>query len=127
MELLLDTHVLLWWDDRNPKLRMGAREVIENPDNRVLVSSASIWEIAIKRRAGKLKFDGSAAELISANGFEELPMSAKDAEHAGDLDWQHRDPFDRILAAQCRRRNLTLITADKILRRCPGLALLAVQ
>jgi PIN domain nuclease of toxin-antitoxin system len=85
VKLLLDTHVFLWWDQRSPVLNRMAGDAIADPRNLVLVSAASIREIAIKRRLGKLAFEGSADTAIAANGFQRLPILPADAEAAGDL------------------------------------------
>ncbi len=116
MILLLDTHVFLWWDSAHRSLSAEARASIETADNRVLVSAASVWEIAIKRRLGKLAFSGSPTAAIGANGFEELAILPIDAEHAGELPWRHADPFDRLLVAQAARLGATLVTADAAVR-----------
>jgi PIN domain nuclease of toxin-antitoxin system len=124
MILLLDTHVFLWWDGNHPGLSVPARTAIAGAANRVLVSAASISEIAIKRRLGKLSFDGSPTAAIAANGFEELPVLPLDAEQAGALDWAHADPFDRLLVAQANRLAATLVTADAAVRDYGKVALL---
>ena len=116
MNVLLDTHVFLWWDQQEPALGAAARGTIEAPDNNVFVSAASVWEIAIKRRPGKLIFHGLAARAIGANGFHALPILPEDAEAAGGLDWQHNDPFDRLLVAQAMRLGFVLVTADRSIR-----------
>jgi PIN domain nuclease of toxin-antitoxin system len=82
-----------------------------------MVSAVSAWEIAIKRRIGKLAFTGPIRAAVAKAGFAELLINADDAELAGDLDWDHKDPFDRMLIAQCLTRALTLVTADEILGR----------
>jgi PIN domain nuclease of toxin-antitoxin system len=122
VNLLLDTHVFLWWDRNDKTLHGAARAVIADPANQVFVSAASIWEIAIKRRLKKLDFRGAAVAAIAANGFHELPMLPLDAEAAGTLAWQHGDPFDRMLVAQARRLGLTLVTADAAIHAFPGVA-----
>lgn len=122
MNLLLDTHVFLWWDRRDKALNTDAREVIAGPANNVFVSAVSIWEIAIKRRLNKLAFRGSPVAAIAANGFLELPVLPIDAESAGDLAWQHNDPFDRMLVAQAGRLGFTLVTADAAVRAWAGVA-----
>lgn len=122
MNLLLDTHVFLWWDKQDKALNADARAVIADPANQVFVSAASIWEIAIKRRLRKLDFRGSAAAAIAANGFHELPFLPIDAENAGGLAWRHNDPFDRMLIAQARRQTFTLVTADTAMRAYAGIA-----
>lgn len=122
MNLLLDTHVFLWWDRGDKALNADAHALIADPANQVFVSAASIWEIAIKRRLKKLEFRGSALPAISANGFHELPILPMDAENAGALAWRHNDPFDRMLVAQARCLTLTLTTADVVIRAYPGVA-----
>jgi PIN domain nuclease of toxin-antitoxin system len=122
VNLLLDTHVFLWWDRQDKALNADTRALIADPANQVFVSAASIWEIAIKRRLKKLDFRGSAVAAISANGFLELPILPIDAEHAGALAWRHNDPFDRMLVAQARRLAFTLATADGAIRAFAGVA-----
>jgi PIN domain nuclease of toxin-antitoxin system len=124
LNLLLDTHVFLWWDAGSGALGQYARDAIATPDNAIFISAASIWEIAIKRRVGKLAFDSSATAAIGANGFRELPMLPIDGENAGDLAWHHNDPFDRVLVAQAIRLGLTLVTADRRIAEFSGVALL---
>ena len=116
MNLLLDTHVFLWWDRQDKALNADTRSVIADPANQIFISAASIWEIAIKRRLKKLDFRGSAVAAIAANGFHELPILPIDAETAGALAWQHNDPFDRMLVAQASRLGFTLATADPAIR-----------
>ena len=116
MNLLLDTHVFLWWDRADRALNADTRALIAATDNQVFVSAASIWEIGIKQRLGKLEFRGAAVAAIGANGFLELPILPIDAEAAGALPWQHNDPFDRMLVAQAQRLTFTLATADAAIR-----------
>jgi len=125
VDLLLDTHVFIWWDTRSPRLGETARRAITERTNRVFVSAASIWEIATKRRAGKLSFPGSLTSAVAANRFFEIAASGADCEAAGDLEWIHADPFDRLIIAQARARSLILITDDSVLRRFTGVALLS--
>ena len=122
MNLLLDTHVFLWWDRADKALNIDARAVIADPANQIFVSAASVWEIAIKRRLKKLDFRGSAVAAIGANGFHELPILPVDAERAGALVWRHNDPFDRVLVVQARRLTFTLATADAAIRAYPHVA-----
>ncbi len=100
------------------------RALIADRAKRVLVSAGSVWEIAVKRRLGKLTFDGSPAAAISANGFEELPILPFDAEYAGGLVCSHADPFDRLLVAQASRLPATLVTTDTTVRDYGKVALL---
>lgn len=120
MILLLDTHVFLWWDSSHAALRTDTRTRIADADNRVLVSAASVWEIAIKRRLGKLDFEGSPSAAIGANGFEDVAIQPIDAERAGELAWTHADPFDRLLVAQAERLAGILVTADAAVRAYGG-------
>jgi PIN domain nuclease of toxin-antitoxin system len=116
MNLLLDTHVLLWWDQDNRHLSASARALIANPNNGVFVSAASPWEIAIKVKKGKLAFTGSARRLIDDNGFLALPITPEHGEAAGQLEWAHPDPFDRVLVVQSFQEQLVLVHADAQIR-----------
>ena len=123
MRLLLDTHARLWWWADDPQLTDAARAAMTNDDNEVLVSAATAWEIATKQRIGKLPAwplpSGGLERLISADGFGQLPVTAAHAWHAGSLPWPHRDPFDRMLAAQTLLEGLTLVTRDPIFAEVP--------
>ena len=111
MTLLLDTHALLWWlDDTN--LASAARVRIADPDEIVLVSAVTLWEVAIKCAVGKLEVDGPMIGQLTDNGFGPLPISWEHAERAGALPPHHRDPFDRMLVAQAQAESLTLVTRD---------------
>ena len=112
MSLLLDTHIFIWFELGSTRLPRQTRALILRTDQTVYVSAVSFWEIVIKRRAGKLRYDGSPRAAASDAGFIELGIDAADAETAGALDWSHRDPFDRMLVAHCLNRDLTLVTAD---------------
>ncbi len=116
MRLLLDTHTLLWWFTDDPRLPSGARGLIGDEANEILVSAASAWEISTKHRLGKLSGvpDAAArfAELVAADGFTHLPMTCRHALRAGAYDMPHRDPFDRMLAAQAELEGIALLTRD---------------
>ena len=116
MRLLLDTHVLLWWWANDPQLSEAARTAMLDETNEVHVSAASAWEIATKQRIGKLPMwpmqSGGFNELVAADGFVHLPVGAAHAWRAGSLAWAHRDPFDRILAAQATLDRLVLVSRD---------------
>lgn len=120
MDLLLDTHVFLWWDVGDPRLGGGARAAVTDPANRVFVSAASVWEIAIKSARGKLAFRGSPTGAIAGNGFLPLAISPAHAEAAGTLGWMHPDPFDRMLVAQAIAQSLVLVHADAVIRGYAG-------
>ena len=113
MDILLDTHVFIWWDDGARKLRKTVREVITDPSNRIVVSAASIWEISIKRGIGKLSFRHDVPQAVRTNGFETLDINPEHAELAGSLPLHHSDPFDRMLVAQTRINDLVLLSLDR--------------
>lgn len=123
MRLLLDTHALLWWLTDDPQLSRRARSAIADPDSEVLVSAASAWEIATKHRLGKLAIGnevlGRFHELIVADGFSHLPMHHGHAIRAGSYPLHHRDPFDRMLAAQADLEGVALLTADAAFEHFP--------
>lgn len=113
MRLLLDTHSFLWWLEDNPKLGERAREAIIDPTAVVFVSAASIWEIAIKAKLGKIDVvSPDLVQEIVANDFAELPMAARHAVTAGNLPRHHDDPFDRMLIAQAKIEDLIIVTRD---------------
>ena len=116
MRYFLDTHAFLWWLTDDPKLSSVAREVISDESKVILVSAASAWEIATKYPLGKLPIgEGVVArfnELVEADGFEHLPVTYLHAVKAGKYDVDHRDPFDRMLAAQSALELAPLISCD---------------
>lgn len=116
MRVLLDTHVLLWWLLADKRLSTPARNVIAEAENEVLISPVSAMEIATKHRLGKLPEAATLAidfrEIIAAQSFSELPLSIDQARLAGTLPGEHRDPFDRLLAAQCLVEDLALVSGD---------------
>jgi PIN domain nuclease of toxin-antitoxin system len=110
--LLLDTHVLLWWRGDYRRISADAREAIADPGNVPFFSAASIWEMAIKQAAGKLKMPPDVLDTFEQGGFTELQMSSRQGLIAGALPPHHGDPFDRMLVAQAQSENLTLVTND---------------
>lgn len=113
MRLLLDTHVLLWFMEDDPRLTANAHSLIVNASE-VYVSSASIWEIAIKWRLGKIEENPEfVAEHIQAAGLKELPVSNRHAVATGRLPLLHRDPFDRLLVAQAICEPMRFVTGDE--------------
>jgi PIN domain nuclease of toxin-antitoxin system len=118
MRLLLDTHAFLWWLSDDRKLSTAAREAIREPHAIVHVSAASIWEIAIKAKLGRLEVrDSDPVAEIEANGFAELAITTRHAHSAGALPRHHDDPFDRMLIAQAQMEDLIVITHDPRFRR----------
>jgi PIN domain nuclease of toxin-antitoxin system len=116
LRILLDTHVFIWWDSDNPALSGDLREAISDPMNEVYVSAASVWEIAIKRRRGRIAFAHAIKETVAKNRFLALPVTPGHAEHAGGLPPHHGDPFDRMLVAQAVLEQMTLGTQDAMMR-----------
>ncbi|MBW1996806.1 MAG: type II toxin-antitoxin system VapC family toxin [Deltaproteobacteria bacterium] len=117
MNLLLDTHVLLWWLDDNPILSEKAKRAISNPDNIVFISAAVIWEIRIKQALGKLVIPDNFLEVLTQESFEMLNITLYHADAIKELPFHHRDPFDRMLIAQAKVEGLTLVTRDRHLRK----------
>ena len=118
MQLLLDTHALLWWLSDDPALGKRAKSAIANTRNTVIVSAASAWEIATKARLGKLAgaLDLAAgfAGHIENEGFEVLFITVDHAVRAGLLAGDHRDPFDRMLIAQAQAENLFIVSNEEL-------------
>jgi PIN domain nuclease of toxin-antitoxin system len=116
VRFLLDTHALLWWLFDDARLSSTARGIVSDPDHEILVSAASAWEISTKHRLGRLD---SAAPLLAdlpgwlvRAGFRELPISVAHARKAGGWRNDHRDPFDRMLAAQSALEDVPLLSRD---------------
>jgi PIN domain nuclease of toxin-antitoxin system len=116
LRLLLDTHAFLWWLTDDPRLSERARDAMSDDGNPVFVSAASAWEMATKHRLGKLGEAAGAverfAELVAADGFSHLAVNYFHALKAGRYAVEHRDPFDRMLAAQSELEGLVLVTRD---------------
>ena len=112
MRLLLDTHVLIWWDE-GARLSRAAGAAIREADQ-VYVSAVTGWEIAIKTALGRLQPSRTVSDAIQETGFEELPVRLRHAEALARLDSHHRDPFDRMLVAQALVEGLTLVTRDRV-------------
>jgi PIN domain nuclease of toxin-antitoxin system len=110
--LLADTHALLWWLADDPRLSARARETIAAGEVPVHFSAASVWEAEIKAASGKLIVPENLLDALEADGFLEIPVVARHAREAAHLPALHRDPFDRMLAAQARLEGLTVMTRD---------------
>lgn len=119
MTLLLDTHVLLWWWSEPTRLSPRAIALLRDPADRVLVSAASAWEISTKHRIGKYPAGGAVlaewGQRLATDGFAELCISSAHALRAGSIPGEHRDPFDRMLAAQSILERVPVVSRDQAL------------
>jgi len=123
VKLLLDTHLLLWAAAHPDRLSAQARELIEAPDNELVFSAASLWEIAIKRGLGRSDFQLEPRVLRRAlidNGYVELPITGSHALAIDELAPLHKDPFDRMLIAQASSEGITLLTTDAAVAQYAG-------
>ncbi len=120
MNYLLDTHVFIWWITGESRLPQTVQKVLSEAAGSVWVSAASLWEMALKIKLGKLKmpepFDTYVLRQIQINRMEVLPIHAPHVLETMKLPAHHRDPFDRLLVAQARREELTLISGDSAMR-----------
>lgn len=117
MTLLLDTHLLFWAAGNPARLSAEARALISDPDNALVFSAASLWEINIKAGLGREDFQVDPRLLrrgLLANGYQELPVTGEHANELERLPLLHRDPFDRILICQARVEGYTLLSADAV-------------
>lgn len=118
MEVLLDTHALIWWTLDDPKLSAKARSLISSFDTTVFVSAASAWEMATKVRLGKLPgaeaFVSEFQTRVGRLGFRELAISIEHGQRAGLLPGEHKDPFDRMLIAQSQAENIPIISNEQV-------------
>ena len=124
MKFLLDTHLLLWAAGQPERLSKPARELIENPDNALYFSAASIWEIAIKSSLGREDFKADSRLIrrgLIDNGYREISISSEHAAGVQSLPLVHKDPFDRLLIAQSLVEGMPLVTVDPLLSQYPGM------
>ncbi len=120
MNILLDTHALIWFLNGDEKLSLKSREAIENQENLKFVSIATIWEIAIKISLGRFSFKKGFKEfldLIENNGFGIVPITFEHALTVSTLQFIHRDPFDRLIVAQAMTDNMTIISKDEEIKK----------
>ena len=119
MNLLLGSHVLIWLDMDSSRLSRTVIDHLTDPTNRLLLSAASVWEIAIKMQLGKLTLTDTLetvlAQQVAVNGFHMLDITAAHGMTAGFLPRLHKDPFDRLLVAQARIENAVLLTDDGLI------------
>ena len=123
MKLLLDTHLLLWAAGQPDRLSAAARRLLDDPQNELMFSSASLWEVAIKRGLGRDDFQVDPRLLrrgLLDNGYSELPVTSEHAVAIPSLPAIHKDPFDRMLVAQATVEGIALLTADPMVAQYPG-------
>lgn len=123
MKLLLDTHLLLWAAGQPERLSKAARDLIEAADNELIFSTASLWEVVIKRGLGREDFQVDARLLrrgLLDNGYTELPIGSEHVVAIESLPPLHEDPFDRVLIAQALVEGITLVTTDETVARYPA-------
>ncbi len=119
MKILLDTHIFIWWNGDVESLSPAVHSLCKDPENTLMLSLTSIWEMQIKSQLGKLTFDRPLPDIIQSqhNGIELLPIKAEHIYGLQDLPAHHRDPFDRLLIAQANAEGILLLTADPIFRQ----------
>lgn len=116
MKLLLDTHVFLWWNEDDQRLKQEVKDTIMRADRNV-VSAASAWEVAIKTALGKMRLQVPFEDAVEINAFQKLPVEFRHAAAIAALPPHHGDPFDRLLIAQALTEGLTLVTHDRVFAR----------
>lgn len=118
MNLLLDTHIFLWYISQDNRLSSQQISAIQNPENAVYLSVISIWEVAIKHQLGKLQLPSPVANFLStqrnAHHILSLSLGESSIQHLATLDQHHRDPFDRMLICQALEHGLTIVTVDHV-------------
>jgi PIN domain nuclease of toxin-antitoxin system len=117
MDLLLDTHPFIWFLNGDNQLKLHLKSIISDTSNRCFVSIASLWEIALKSKLGKLELKGEfnrIADFLADNDIELLPITFEHLQRLMQLDFHHRDPFDRIIIAQALTEGLPIATKDEI-------------
>ena len=122
MRLLLDTHVLLWASEESEDLSFKAKALISDPQNHLVFSVVSLWEVSIKRRGKDVTFRTDPHVLrreLTDRGYEELAITGAHALTVDSLPLHHKDPFDRMLVAQAIIEGITLLTADRIMAKYP--------
>lgn len=123
MKLLLDTHLLLWAAGQPDRLSDAARALLDDQQNELLFSAASLWEVALKRGLGRDDFRVEPRLLrrgLLDNGYSELAITSEHAVAIDILPPIHKDPFDRILVAQALTEGITLLTVDPLVAQYPG-------
>lgn len=116
MKLLLDTHAALWWLADDDRVGVDAARQLDDASNRVLLSAAVVWEVAIKRSLGKLRAPADLTATLLGAGVQPLPITLEHATAVEALPWHHRDPFDRMLVAQALVEGATIVSQDNRLQ-----------
>ena len=114
MRLLVDTHVLLWWRGDSPQLSPLARREIADPKNEVCVSVATLWEIVLKRSAGRLNFPDELEQVLREESFTLMPIGFQHLRTTERLPFLHKDPFDRMMIAQALAEGIPIATGDRV-------------
>ena len=121
MKLLLDTHIFIWWDSSPDKLKPSTLDIINNTENQIYLSLVSLWELQIKNQLGKLSLNRPLKNLIEDqvqnNELKILPIQQNHIFELNQLPLIHKDPFDRLLIAQCLQEKLVLVTQDSLLSK----------
>jgi len=120
MNILLDTHTAIWFIANDKRLPRNSRELISNPDNDCLISTATLWEMGIKYSLGKLRLQielDKVYQIFFETGFQLLPIKPDHIVTNSNLPFHHRDPFDRIIISQAIHENYTIISGDELFSR----------
>jgi len=125
MNYLLDTHVVLWWLTDPKEIATKARKIIADKEESIYISSASCWEMAIKKGIGRLKFPANLLDILTSEGFDIIPITANESLSVADLPLIHQDPFDRLLIVQAKLNDMILITRDETIVKYPVITLKA--
>lgn len=120
MNLVLDTHIFIWWNDNPSKLSTKAKSAIEDKSNSVFISTVVIWEVVVKTMLGKLEAPDDPLGIALQQGFIPLPITGEHAMTLKTLESHHSDPFDRLLIAQAKHEKYTLLTHDKTIMKYTG-------
>lgn len=123
MRLLLDTQIFIWWDSEPERLTSRLLALCEDPENTLILSVASVWEMQIKRQLGKLDLDRQLSVIIEEhqqkNSLKLLPIELPHVPTLDQLPFHHKDPFDRVIVAQALSENLTILSVDPLLAHYP--------
>ena len=113
MKYLVDTHIFIWWMKQDKRIKKEIKSILQDPQNYIYLSIATVWEIVIKKKIGKLKVPHDWKVTLKESNFLLLPISLEHVYKLENLPLHHRDPFDRMLVAQAQVENAALITGDE--------------